>query len=423
MSYRLLPSNPGIYLFLDEKGDVLYVGKAKNLKKRVASYFANRTNLGEKTKQLVKKTRIIKAVKAHSEIEALLLEASFVKKYQPYYNSRLTDGKAYPLIRITKRDEYPKGLIARRQEDKNSLYFGPYPNAGAMKLVLKTVRKIFPFQSVLNHPKKICLYNHLGLCPCPPVFKSGSLRKEYMKNIRHLIDFLDGKSKKVIRELGKEREEESKKQNYEKAMEVQKKIDSINIITNPTYKLFEEEINPNLKEDLHTQEGKELANYLQNTSSKVEKVKRIECYDISNIQGKFAVGSMIVFVNGKKDTAFYRRFKIRYNKQEPNDFAMMMEVLERRFMHPEWPYPDLIVVDGGKGQVSSALKVLKKKNLDIPLIGLAKREEIIIVSDLKEIQLPKDSKALLLVMRIRDEAHRFAISYHRKLRLRNLLNN
>jgi len=418
-----LPSNPGIYLFLDEKGNVLYVGKAKNLKKRVASYFVNRTDLGEKTKQLIERTRAIKTVKTHSEIEALLLEASYIKKYNPAYNSRLTDGKAYPLIKITIEDKYPKILVVRRPDDNKSIYFGPYPNSGAMKLVLKTVRRIFPYVSVKTHPKKVCLYYHLKLCPCPAVFDSPELRRDYKTNIRRIIKFLEGKSKKVIKDLAIERCGESKKENFEKAQKIQKQIDSINIVTNSSYKLFEEEINTNLKDDLRDEESQELAKHLKNTTSQVGNLRLIECFDISNISGKFAVGSMVVFINGEKNTSSYRRFKIRFTKDVPNDFAMIEETLSRRLNHLEWPLPDLIVIDGGKGQVSSVVKVLKKKNLKIALIGLAKREETIITSDLKKIHLPKDSKALLLVMRIRDEAHRFAITYHRNLHSKSLTNS
>ncbi|MEK7558941.1 MAG: UvrB/UvrC motif-containing protein, partial [Patescibacteria group bacterium] len=262
----------------------------------------------------------------------------------------------------------------------------------------------------------ICLYYHLGLCPCPPVFDSSELKRDYKKNIKHIAKFLEGKSKRVLKDLEIERDKESKAENYEKAAKIQVQIDAIQIVTNPSYKLFEDEFYPNLKNDVSAKEESELIKVLKNTRSRVRSIRRIECYDISNIQGKYAVGSMTVLTNGQKDTSSYRKFKIRYTKNEPNDFAMMEEILVRRFNHPEWPFPDLLVVDGGKGQVSVALKVLNQKNLEIPLIGLAKREETIVTSDLKEINLSKDSPALLLIMRIRDEAHRFAITYHRNLR-------
>ena len=245
-SYQSLSSNPGIYLFLDQKGSVLYIGKARNLKKRVASYFANRSSLPEKTKILVSKTSKIRTISTHSEIEALLLEANYVKKYKPFFNSRLADGKAYPLIKITIKDKYPKILTARiMEEQKSNLYFGPYPNAGAMKLVLRTIRKIFPYQSAADHQKKVCLYYHLGLCPCPAVFDSPVLKKEYGKNIKRIVTFLKGDTKKVLRDLEKERNVLSKNEEYEKADILQEKINSIQIVTSRSYPFFDFETTPN----------------------------------------------------------------------------------------------------------------------------------------------------------------------------------
>lgn len=405
-----------MYLFLNSNGDVIYVGKAKNLKKRVASYFINRKNLGYKTAILVSQISKIKTIKVESEIESLLLEANLIKKYFPKYNINLKDGKAYPLIRITIKDKYPKVLIARRESDPRSLYFGPFPNAGAMRLVLKTVRRIFPFQSAINHPKKPCFYYHLGLCPCPEVFKD----KTYRATVKHIIGFLNGQTGHVIKDLEKEREKYSKEENFEQASSIQEKINAIKLVTGKFYKPYFYEENPNLKEDLRKIELQELSGTLNANGVGVGELNRIECYDISNTSGKNATGSMVVFTNGEKDASSYRKFKIKgmYNDL-PNDFAMMAEVLKRRLAHTEWGKPDLIIVDGGKGQVSSALKVI---NSTIPLIGLAKREEIIITSDFREIKLERNSKQLQLIMRIRDEAHRFAITYHRKLRAKNTYN-
>lgn len=397
------------------------MGKAKNLSNRVSSYFIRNSTLGEKTKLLVSRIEKIKFIVVRSEIESLLLEANLIKKYNPMFNVKLTDGKAYPLIRITKKDDYPKVLIARRMEDKNSIYFGPYPNTGDMRLVLKTIRRIFPFQSVLNHPKRICFYYHLGLCPCPAVFDSAQTKKQYKKNIKHIVLFLSGKSEKIIKELEKERDNLSKKEAYENAQNLQKKIKAITLITNSVHKPFEYETNPNLSEDLRQHELDSLAQYLTDAGMTIQTPHRIECYDISNISGKYATGSMVVFVDGKKESSFYRRFRINPKLIGPNDFEMMKEVITRRLRHSEWDYPDLIVVDGGKGQISSALAALALQDISIPLIGLAKREETIITSDFKELSLPKNSPALHLVMRIRDEAHRFAITYHRKLRSKYFL--
>lgn len=410
-----MPQEPGVYLFLDKKSKVLYVGKAKNLKKRVASYFVNTTNLGEKTKSLLLKIARVKTIKVNSEIESFLLEANLVKKYRPKYNTRLTDGKAYPLIRITVKDRYPKILIARRADDRKSRYFGPFPSSKDVRIVLKTIRRIFPFQTTINHPKRPCLYYHLGLCPCPPAFDSEILRREYQKDIKRIIEFLQSKKNQVIKELKIQRDQKIKSQQYEKAAAIQKKIDSILYITSPFYQPFAYEINPNLLVDIRQQELEQLKNALASESVPVQKLWKVECYDISNLSGTHAVGSLVVFINGGSEKSLYRRFKIKFTKG-PDDTTMIKEVLQRRLKHSEWELPDLIIVDGGKGQVSAILKVLTEQKIVIPVIGLAKREENIITSEFKMIKLPKDSRALQLIQRIRDEAHRFALSYHRKLR-------
>lgn len=415
------------------------MGKAKNLKNRVSSYFTNKS-LHPRTRLLVSHIRKIKITIVESEFESLLLEAALIKKYLPRYNAKLTDDKAYPLIRITIHNDSPAVLTARRADDPTSLYFGPYPDVKAMRMVLRILRRIFPFQSVLNHPKKICLYHHLGLCPCLPYFVEADKREAlsgkrkenetkllpsrytldaYKKTLKHISDFLDGGTKKVLKDLAKERDLRSKAEQYEDASLVQKQIDAINLVTHPQHKPFEYQTNPNLREDLRQKEQEQLQKILQYHGIPVQTLHRIECYDISNFQGKQATASMVVFINGEKDGSQYRRFKM--NIPGPNDFAMMQEVLTRRLRHTEWELPGLFIVDGGKGQISSALEVLEEKQVPIPLIGLAKREETIITSDFQEIKIPHNSPALQLMMRIRDEAHRFAITYHRKLRAKAFL--
>lgn len=371
---------------------------------------------------MLSKVKKLKFIQTRSEIESLLLEANFIKKYSPIYNIKLTDGKVYPLIRITVKDKYPKVLVTRRIDNaqtRGSLYFGPYPNIGSMRLVLRTIRKIFPFQSGNNHPKKPCLYHYLGLCPCPRVFDSPFLAKTYRKDINWIIKFLEGGIDDVVSQLEKEREILSKQEKFEEAENLQRKIEAIRLITNPVYQPFEYETNPNLKADLTFYELEDLKEELQKAGVEVLSLRRIECYDVSNIMGKLSTGSLIVFTEGEANKSLYRRFRIMYKRIIPNDVAMMEEIISRRLKHKEWELPNLILVDGGKAQVSAALKALKKSSLTVPIIGLAKREETIIVpavSDFKEIKLPRDSKGLHLLMRIRDEAHRFAITYHRKLR-------
>ncbi len=408
-------------MFLDEAGEVIYVGKAKNIRKRVSSYFVKKSALGPKTQVLVSKIKKIQTVNVDSEIEALLLEANLIKKYNPRYNARLTDGKNYYSAKITAGDLTPKVLLVRKITDKKSVYFGPFPSSSDLKLVLKLIRRIFPYQSVVNHPKKYCLYYHLGLCPCPPMFESPEQIRQYKRNIHHIVQFFQGETKKILKELEKERDELSRNEYFEEASQIQEKINKIKIIASPSHKPFEYQTNPNLRNDLRSRETDELLEILKENGVNISKLKRIECFDISNIGGVHATGSMVVFLNGEKDSSSYRRFQIkRPPKVIPNDFAMMKEVITRRLTHPEWGRPDLIIVDGGKGQISSAKKAMFEQDEDIPIIGIAKREEILITKDFKIIKLPRTSSALNLVKRIRDEAHRFAITYHKKLRSKYL---
>ncbi len=411
---------------MDADNNVLYVGKANNLKSRVSSYFINK-DLGGKTRALVSQIKKIKITATESELEALLLEAFYIKKYQPKYNILQKDGKSYIRIRITIKDEYPAVLLSRREDDPKSIYFGPFTKAGAVRLVLKIIRKIYPYQSVLRHPKRICLYNHLGLCPCPPLSNDQEFKNNYRQNIRGIISILKGKSKKEMREFEKKRDILSKDENFEEAGNYQKKIDALGLIITPYHKPFEYDTNPNLRIDIRQKELNGLMDILN-----LKKLERIECYDISNTQGTNPTASMVVLTDGEIDKSQYRKFKI--HTKGPNDFAMMQEVLSRRLKHAEWEFPDLIIVDGGKGQVSASLKVLQKNNTNIPLIGLAKRYETLIIPviarseatkqslktnkeyNFNELSLPKNSPALHLIMRIRDEAHRFAITYHKKLR-------
>jgi excinuclease ABC subunit C len=437
-----LPSKPGVYLYLNQDNEIIYVGKAKDLKSRVSSYFTSPNGLGPKTRALVEQIDKIKIVEVESEVESLLLEAFYIKKHRPRYNIRLVDGKAYPFIRISMEDRYPVISLSRRMDHPKSLYFGPFPNAGAVRLVLKTVRRIFPFVSVPHHPKSKCLYYHLGLCPCPPAFDSPEYYKQYRKTIRRIVKMMEGESKSLVKELMKERDESAKHEDFEQAQVLQNKISALQLITEPVHRPFEYDVNPNLREDLRWGELEGLKTALTEQGLMLSDLSRIECYDISNIQGTNATGSMVVLTNGEIDKSQYRKFKIRQDGK-PNDFAMMQEMLERRLKHRDWEEPSLIVVDGGKGQLSSALEAMATINRPIPVVGLAKREETIIIpveqqfyhpekrqstngqrhklygdneEHFIEVSLPKDSQSLHLVQRIRDEAHRFAITYHRKLR-------
>lgn len=413
-----MPSSPGVYLFINNEDKIIYVGKAKSLKNRVSSYFRNKNNLLPKTALMVSQIKKIKIIIVSSEIESLLLEANLIKKYKPKYNVKMLNSKAYPLIRITVKETVPSITTTHNNSDNNSLYFGPFPDSSAIKLVLRHIRKIFPFQSILNHSKNICLYNHIGLCPCVNANPTPINIKNYKKNIKRIIEFLNGKSKKIIKDLEREREKNSKNEKFEDALIIQKQINAINKITKPITSPFEYELNPNLIYEKRDLEIKELMKILEKNDVTVNYLHRIECFDNSNILGTNPTSSMVVLTDGEIDKNQYRKFKIK-SVRGANDFASMQEVIGRRFNHKEWSFPDLLVVDGGKGQVSATKEVLDNLKIKIPLIGLAKREEIIVKSDLTEIKIPHDNLGLLLLIKIRNEAHRFAITFHKKLRNKN----
>lgn len=410
-------------MFKDSNGKILYVGKAKDLKKRVSSYFSHKA-LDTKTLKLVSLVKKIDTVRVGSEIEAFLLEASLIKKHKPFYNIKLIDDKSYPYVEIT-TDSNPAVTITRRKIDKKAHYFGPYSDVGSLKVVLKLIRKVFPYQSVKNHPKRKCLYFHLGLCPC--ILGNADNMEEYKKNLRNIEKFLDGKKEEVIKRLIQTREQFVKKEEFERAKLIQDKIDRITLITSETYEPFQYMNKPDFYYERIERELNSLREILQPFYPDIKTLRRIECYDISNTSGKQATGSMVVFHNGDKESGEYRRFKIK-TKDTPDDFHMMREVLSRRLKNTQWKEPDLMVIDGGRGQVGAVLKALASIGKRIPVIGLAKREETIVVpvknvNDIEfiEVKLPNSTPGINLLRRIRDEAHRFAITYHKLLRKKAFL--
>lgn len=402
-----LPRAPGIYQFYDEKGALLYVGKSKDLKKRASSYFRSK-NLGPKTEQLVKKIKYIKYIKVFSEFEALMLESDLIRKNQPFYNIISRDDKSPVYIKISGEPIDLITLARKPQIEEGDFVKGPLPSAKMAKLILKRVRRIFPYCQHAN-PKKPCLYVHLGLCPYP--YRDKTAQREYLKSINHIKKLLNGKSKTLFKELTTEMKISSEEQNYEEAAVVKRQIQNLEYLTTRFHDPRDFLEAPNLVDDKIT----ERLTSLQNLLGLPDIPNRIECYDISNIQGKMATGSMVVFTNGQPDKREYRRFKIKF-LETPNDFLMMRQVLSRRFKN-YWPHPSLIVVDGGKGQLRVAFDVLRSLKLKIPVISLSKRREEIFMPNLKNpIRLQADSPARQLVQATRDEAHRFAITYHRQLR-------
>jgi len=417
--YSSLPEKPGVYLFKDLSNKVIYVGKAKNLKKRVSSYFQKSAH-DAKTTLLVADIKNVDHITVNSELEAFLLEAELIRRYKPYYNIRFTDDKSYPYIMIS-GGAIPYVSIVRKKNTKKASYFGPYPDAGSVKVVLKLLRRIFPYESVKNHSKRKCLYYHLGLCPCVQAIPSNL--PQYKKNISNMKKFLKGDSQAVLKSLLNEQKESVKREEFEQASILQSQINSIKRITEKKYDPFVYLTKPDVQLEREANENLDLQKLLFEHGLDIPVLKRIECYDISNFQGTNATGGMTVFINGTSSTSDYRKFRIR-RPNTPDDFAMHQEVMSRRIKHLEdWGEPDLLIIDGGKGQVSSVMEVLAHLNIKFPVIGLAKKFEAIIIPEketrryvFQEVRVSLSRPALNLVRRIRDEAHRFAINYHRTLR-------
>ena len=428
----LVPHKPGVYQFRDKSGKIIYVGKAIDLYHRVASYFSKSYH-DPKTTALVDQITSVETIIVESELEALILEANLIKKYLPKFNIRLTDNKDYLYIKITK-EEFPKILTARKQDLKGSLkYFGPFPSSTTVKNTLKSLRRVFPWCSIPSNKymksrivnsetipyrnNRACFYYHLGQCPGACVGEIS--REDYKKIIARFSKFMDGKASLLVDELIIEMNMASKNQNYEEAARIKKTLGGIGYLTQ-TNRVQAYLENPNFLEDQRIKALEELRRSLN--LSKIP--ERIEGYDISNIQGKEAVASMVVMTSGEIDKSQYRKFKMRVDGK-PNDYAMHQETICRRMRHKEWQTPDILLIDGGKGQVSAVFEQIQKTGSEefknIPIFGIAKRMEWLYTPDGKEIRLPKSNKGLQLLQRLRDESHRFAINFYRNLHGKILL--
>ncbi len=399
-----LPHKAGVYIFKDKDGNVLYVGKAIDLYHRVTSYFGG--NLSLKTRIMVEKISALETIVVESELEALILEANLIKKYLPKFNIRLTDDKDYLYIGITKED-FPKVLTLRKQDLKKvKKFFGPFPSSRTVRDTLKLLRRVFPWCN--GGGGRACFYYHLGLCPgaCMGLISP----KDYYKIIKRFSKFMDGKKEEIVGDLTEEMMKNSRNQRFEAAAKNKKIIEGIRYITHPNRtRLYLE--NPNFLEE----ETKLALQQLKTDLNLPKLPERVEGYDISNIQGKNATGSMVVLTDGEVDKSQYRRFKIHMSGR-PNDVGMLREMIKRRLNHPEWSKPDLILVDGGRGQVRGVWETMKQfNNLTIPIFGLAKKMEWLYPPEGEIIKLSKKSLSLKLLQKLRDEAHRFAVSYHRRL--------
>lgn len=414
---KKLPETPGVYIYKDTKGNVLYVGKAANLKRRVSSYFQKAHDT--RIENLVSKISKIETRKTDSALEALILEAELIKKLNPPYNIREKDDKSFLYVEIT-NEKFPRVLLARGKEIKPSFQnskpvvslpnpfkiygeprrtiqnssYGPFISGSSIREALRILRKIFPWnlhpEDKIGKSKRPCFDYEIGLCPGTCVDKIK--RTEYQKTIRQIKLFFEGKKFKIIRELEKEMKIASKTLDFENAAKIKKQIFTLKHIQDSALISVPD---------------------IQNSKFSIQNsAKRLEAYDISNISGTSAVGSMVVFIGGKSDKNQYRKFKI-YSIATQNDIAMIKEVISRRLNHPEWPMPDAILIDGGKGQVNAVEQTLAENGLKIPTMGIAKgktRKKNEIIGQKTDWLEEKT------MIQARNEAHRFAISFHKHFR-------
>lgn len=524
---ELLPDSPGCYIHKDKNGTIIYVGKAKNLKNRVRSYFHGSHNT--KTELLVSEIEDFEYIVTGSNTEALLLEINLIQENKPKYNIRLKDDKSYPFIKIT-NEPYPRLLITRHVKKDGGLYFGPYPDSGAATEIKRLLDRLFPFKKCTNPANKVCFYYHLGQCKAHTICQTDQTYWDSLKE--DVKNFLNGRDDKIVNELRDKMTKASELMEFERAAEYRDLIEGIGLLRTKQRvmnqdmqdrdifgyyvdkgwmcvqvffirqgKLIQRDVNMfpyynESEEDFLTYVGqfyqdnrhfipkeifiprdidetlvkavvntkiikpqrgekKQLVNLatknarvslqqkfdllekdIRKTHGAIENIGdllnipkpvRIEAFDNSNIQGTSPVAAMVVFVDGKPSKKDYRKFKIK-TVIGPDDYASMREVIYRRYsrvMRDGLTPPDLIIIDGGQGQVNVARDVIENKlGLDIPIAGLQKNDkhqthELLFGDPLEVIPLPRNSEEFFLLQRIQDEVHRFAITFHRQLRGKN----
>ena len=524
---ELLPTSPGCYIHKDKNGTIIYVGKAKNLRNRVRSYF--RGSHDTKTEALVSEIEDFEFIVTESNIEALLLEINLIKENKPKYNIMLKDDKSYPFIKIT-NETYPRLIITRQVKKDGGLYFGPYPDVGAANEIKRLLDRLFPFRKCTNPPEKVCFYYHLGQCKAHTICQVDS---QYFKELaQEVAAFLKGQDDQIIEDLRRKMAGAAQAMEFEKAAEYRDLIQSIGTLRTKQRvmakdlqnrdvfgyyadkgwmcvqvffvrqgKLIERDVNlfpyyndpdedfltyigqfyqekshlkPNeilIPADIDEEavramvdtkvlkpqrgEKKQLVNLaiknarvslqqkfdlleksIEKTQGAIENLGqllniptpvRIESFDNSNIMGTSPVSAMVVFVNGKPSKKDYRKYKIK-TVVGPDDYASMREVIKRRYsrvIRDGLTLPDLIVIDGGQGQVNVAKEVIQNQlGLDIPIAGLQKNDkhqthELLFGDPLQVVELSRNSQEFFLLQRIQDEVHRFAITFHRQLRSKN----
>ena len=423
-SLKDVPTTNGIYIF-KSANIPLYIGKSVNLKARLISHF-EQAKIDPKAAGYVEQAENIKLITSDSEFKALLLESEFIRKYKPKYNVRWRDDKSYLYIKATIKDTYPKFFITRRERQKKALYFGPFQSVKVATSILREIRKVFPFCTQNKITNQRCFYSKIKLChPCPneiekitdPKLKLDN-QKKYRKQIKQAIRVLKGSIETVTKDLYKQIDILTKQNKFEEAITYRNRLFRLQGLVSyehfdsdqPEYFNMSEKLLESLKHLLH--------HYFIDLND----LHRIECYDISNLSFAEATGSMVVFTDGLTDKKEYKRFKIK-NEKAQSDFEMIEEVIKRRLNHDNWGKANLMVIDGGKPQIRTVMKTMKEQGKNIPLIGIAKRPDRIIIGTEALITLrPRlNHPGFRLVQALRDESHRFAKSYHLYLRDKKML--
>lgn len=428
---KSLPNEPGVYFHKNAQGQIIYVGKAAVLRNRVRQYFHKSRLRDPKTDALVKEIVDVDWIVVADEIEALFLEAEMVRRYQPHYNILLRDDKSVAYIRIDAKTIAPTVSITRRPLDDGADYYGPFLQTLPLKRSLKYLRKVFPYSTHTTLPSRACLQYQIGLCPGPETQMYNE--KDYKDNLKKLVLYINGKRSQLLNQLESEMEQAASAQHYERAA---KKRNALRALQSLRARIIFSD-----KENLDLSNDHALSDITQLLGLSAPP-KRIEGYDISHMSGTDTVASMVVFTNGIADKSAYRKFKMRLPGND--DFAHMNEVVVRRLRKKNiksWRLPDLFLIDGGKGQLGAALAACQEAGVARPMIGLAKKHEDIIIhrtlsnvyinseklkelggfieytDDFAKVSLPKNAHAVKLLQRIRDESHRFAVTYHSTLKV------
>jgi excinuclease ABC subunit C len=408
---KTLPAAPGVYFHKNAEGEIIYVGKAAVLKNRVRQYF-QKSEKDPKTEALVKEIAMTDWLVVDTEMDALFLESEMIKRYMPKWNILLRDDKTVSYVRIDMRSEVPYVTMTRNPAGDDAEYIGPFYAKRTVSDALRILRKIFPYY-IKPYDGKRSLDTDLGLTPGIEIGKTTT--KEYKKDLRKLIKYLEGNRKILLLEIEKEMREKAKANDFEAAAKLRNQLFALKELRKKI--VFSNKEFMSISEDAALKQLQELLNL-------PEVPKRIEGYDISHLAGESVVGSMVVFVNGASDRAEYRKFKLRNQKND--DTKNLREVVERRLKHEEWTLPNLVILDGGEGQINAVKDLLDAKN--IPVIGRNKSGDHtrnaavnIVLPDASIYELNKDSHVAKLIARIDEESHRFAITYHRLLRRKNML--